>query len=388
MALVPYNPQQQLQIAKFAYDEGKALYDTISKSVSSKRLRNRRRKRRRRRSRVPVPRVEEVSTFLHGQPEYAPNAVSSRIQQNYRNSLREYRITHSELVSDIFGSNNFSVSGVRINAANSNLFAWLSVMAPNFETYRFEKLKFYLKPQCSTSTNGSVMMAIDSDPVDPPPASKRDMMTYEGAARSAPWQESALVATGECLNRLPKYYVASTTSTDPAQLRLDNIGNLFVATSGQADTSAVSELWVEYTLVLMTPQHNRCNIGAMLTAQGGIASNYILQNIGGDVLRRIDTSSVTITQTARFIINAYCDLASTTLPDEINKLTVFVNGSGIVGSDKTQNINSSGLTYQLYFRAGYNAVAGDVITWNLTAPSDCTFWKIVITQVDSDITLD
>lgn len=382
-AMTPY---EKAAIMKYAYEESKSLAKTASRAFrGGKTMRKKARRRQRRREAKYAD--EPATGMLMSVPQAAPNAISSRVKQDYSRALREYRMKHSEMVADIPGSSDFRVTSIRINPGNPELFAWLSAMAPNFESYRFERLRFYLKPQCPTTTSGSTMMVVDGDPVDPPPTSKRIMMTYEGAARAAPWQDSELDVSKDVLDRLPKYFVATQAEEDGSQARLNDLGNLFVATSGQATGAAVSELWVTYELVLMTPQHQTCNVAGQLVGTTQ-ASTPTVTNFGADLLAFEDGEWV-VRLPGRYLINATATLASTVAsPDDTLQFNVFINTFGIVGNLDSVVLNSLGSAVKICYRVGVDLVGGETVTWLLAAPVDSTSWKITFSQVDSAVTVN
>lgn len=371
---------EKANIAKFVYDETKSLVGPL---IKSRRQRNRRRRQRQRRQRSNAGDPPSVGHSLAQHPEMAPNAVGSVVKQQYHSALREYRITHSELVSDIFGSTGFNVTSLRVNPGNLLMFAWLSAIAPNFESYRFNHLKFYLKPQCSTTTSGSVMMAFDSDPTDAAPADKRSLMTYEGAVRSAPWQNSTLIMTEEMKERLPKYFVAQNASTG-SQARLNDIALLFVATQGQSGVGAVSELWVEYDLTLMTPQSKTCDISCVISALSPSGSVSV-QNIGADAFY-YDSSTLSVVSRvqSRFVVNAVAYMTADGTITSSDNFAIYVNGSLLSGYRDSLHVTATGLTYdQMYARSGVDLMPGDVITWAFGNLSGTVGnWKICLNSCD------
>jgi hypothetical protein len=182
----------------------------------------------------------------------AGNALTTPMRQTYESLLQRYRVRHKEFIADISGSVSFSVASLRINPANSVMFPWLSRIAPNFERYQFKQLVFSLKTQTSTSTVGSIMMAIDYDPTDPLPVSKTALLQYEGAIRGAAWDNIDAYADVTQLEK--ECYTAEFVAATLADSRLNDVGQLIVATAGQADTALLSELWVEYDIELIVPQ--------------------------------------------------------------------------------------------------------------------------------------
>ncbi len=165
------------------------------------------------------------------------------------------RIRHREYIQDISGSVAFANTQLNINPGISTTFPWLSQIARNYESYLFNKCEFQFETQKSSSTNGSLMMAVDFDAADSAPTSKTEIMSYHNAVRSAVW--------AECVNHsdkqdLAKFGVQRYNRFAALAANLDiktyDVGNINVATQGCADTSAIGELYVDYDVEFMTPQ--------------------------------------------------------------------------------------------------------------------------------------
>ena len=79
-------------------------------------------------------------------------------------------------------------------------------------------------------------------------------MSYRSAVRSPPWADSSLVAAGEDISKRKSYYVRSGSAPSGTDVKLYDTANVFVCTQGQANTNAIGELYVDYEVILMTPQ--------------------------------------------------------------------------------------------------------------------------------------
>ncbi len=165
------------------------------------------------------------------------------------------RIKHREYLGDISGSVAFAAVQFSVNPGLATSFPWLSTLASRFESYLFRRLRFIVETQKSASTNGSVMMAIDYDASDQQPTSKVQLMSYHNAVRSAVWDECHFVGDQGDLKKFGvQRYIRSGNIAANLDIKTYDVGNLFVATQGCADTSAVGELYVDYDVELMTPQ--------------------------------------------------------------------------------------------------------------------------------------
>lgn len=182
-----------------------------------------------------------------------------RIQRNSRNG--DVVVSHRELVRDVPGSVGFAVNALAINPGLGSTFPWLSQMAQLYESFKFESLKFEFETMSSTSTTGTVMAVVDYDASDAAPVDKSQMATYRGFARSAPWDCFKQYSVSEDLNKRASYYVRSGALSANQDIKLYDVGNFFVATQGQLDTSTVCELYVSYKVKLMTPQLQNPAVG-------------------------------------------------------------------------------------------------------------------------------
>lgn len=167
----------------------------------------------------------------------------------------EVVITHREFVQDLFGSVAFFAGSSAINPGRNDLFPWLSSIANNYESYRFERLAIHYETACATSTVGTVAIAVDFDPSDPAPVTKQQVLSWQGAVRCAPWERDIVYRADPMnLNKRKTYFVRALAVPAGADRSLYDTGNLIVTTSGMANSNGIGELWVDYTVRLMTPQ--------------------------------------------------------------------------------------------------------------------------------------
>lgn len=168
----------------------------------------------------------------------------------------DIRIKHREFITDLTGSESFSVrSSCPIQPGMSSSFPWLSRLAANFESYKFESLSYHVTTMSSTATRGTLGVAIDYDASDPPPTTKVQALAMQNSVRGPAWQpDLVLRASPPALNKLKERFVRTATipSTD---IKMYDAGNLFVYADGfGTGTGVVAELHVEYVITLMTPQ--------------------------------------------------------------------------------------------------------------------------------------
>jgi hypothetical protein len=183
------------------------------------------------------------------------------------------RVVHREYIRDITGTAAFFNTASVLNPGQVSVFPWLSRMARNFESYRFDKLHFLYETESATSEAGSVIMAIDYDASDSNASSKQMMMAYRGSVRTAPWSACKHISMKEDLSKLKSHFIRTGNLPAGVDVKLYDIGTLQVATSGTS-TNTLGELYVEYDVTLMTPQFDQeiQAVGGSFAAGGTISA--------------------------------------------------------------------------------------------------------------------
>jgi len=165
------------------------------------------------------------------------------------------RVRHREYIQDVAGSIGFAVTGVPINPGLAVMFPWLSRIAKQFESYLFRSLKFEYEPQCSSTTAGTIMLAVDYDAADPSPSSKQQLMSYHNAVRAGAWQECCYRGDSADLKKFGvQRYVRQDALAPNLDIKTYDVGNVFVGSQAEVGTAVVGELYVEYDVELITPQ--------------------------------------------------------------------------------------------------------------------------------------
>lgn len=167
-------------------------------------------------------------------------------------------IAHREYIGDISAGTGtpslFNVNTFVINPGQQNTFQWLSRLAANYESYKFERLAFCYETEAPTTLGGTLLLAVDYDASDPAPGSKQQAMAYRSSVRSPPWNPVKFSATREDLAKFKTNYVRTGTQPSGTDIRTFDIGNLFVISQGVGTSGAtLGELYVEYAVRLMTP---------------------------------------------------------------------------------------------------------------------------------------
>ena len=200
--------------------------------------RQRRRRRRARPLQRPAPPIRSVR---------APVARGAIVTNNARGITVQHREYFADLTAD--GSGGFLASAQPITPVNRDIFPWLSAIAERYESFHFKRLSFEYVPICPTTTTGNAMMAIEYDVSDPAPATKQQMLTYQGAKQGPAWQRNRLDANNPNLNVYNKYFVGAAG-------RLGSVGQFIAAQSDAPAAITLGSLFVSYVVDLTTPQMN------------------------------------------------------------------------------------------------------------------------------------
>lgn len=192
------------------------------------------------------------------------------IRHNTQNLVVKF--SHSELLYDqIPGSVNWVTHQYTINAGLASTFSWLSVMGLMWKQYHFTDINFRFVPSQSSNVTGNVYMAFDYDSLDIAPGDKADFMNYEDNASSNSWLPLGMKLNPRSLDNIPWLYVRSggVQSTKSYDLKTYDVGNLYLATQGQAATTPIGDVFVDYSVVLTKPCPNP---GALETDTGPLAN--------------------------------------------------------------------------------------------------------------------
>jgi hypothetical protein len=175
-------------------------------------------------------------------------------------------IRHREFFADVRATAEFEATKLWLNPGNEDLFPWLSQIALRYESFKFKRIRFDYEPACATTQTGTVMLVVDYDSKDDPPATKVDAMAYEESVRCAPWTSVSHTCKHHNLSKRSSYFTAPYEPIQDKDLSL--VGNLFVCTFGNINTEAgdiIGELYVDYDVELSTPQREELNSGFSVT---------------------------------------------------------------------------------------------------------------------------
>jgi hypothetical protein len=166
-------------------------------------------------------------------------------------------ITHSELVDTVTGTTAFNIfSGVPINPGMASFGPWISQVSPNWEKYKFNKLKFEYFTRTGTTTVGSLTGAFDYNAGDLAPVSEQVMTSYHKAKQVAPWilNESW---DFDCSQVKDARYIRYNSVPAGQDIKTYDAGTFFLATQDATAAAVWGKLWVTYEVELTIPATNQ-----------------------------------------------------------------------------------------------------------------------------------
>lgn len=176
-------------------------------------------------------------------------------------------VSHKEYIGDVITAttaNTFQMASFDLNPCNAQCWEWVSQMASNFEEWKPEGIIFVFKSTSGDALNsvntalGTVTMATNYNPYNPPFTTKAEMESYEFCSSGLP--STNIMHAIECdpsQGSISTYYC----NQGPAQQnslqdkRFNTLGTFYIATSGFQGTSVnIGELWVTYQFTFLKPK--------------------------------------------------------------------------------------------------------------------------------------
>ena len=213
--------------------------------------------------RAGVRRTKSSGTPLYKRPEREQPAAMSRIIRSEQPAISSLKnggisVSHREYIGDLKSGTGvpsaFLATVYPLNPGQASLFPWLSKIAANYESYSFNSVRITYEPQAPTTSYGTVILTVDFDAKDDPPANKQQALLKEGAVRAAPWQTCSYIAKPSNLHKAKTNLVRPGAQPSDTDIREYDIGNLFLCSSGVSTASIpLGDVYIEYSIVLTTP---------------------------------------------------------------------------------------------------------------------------------------
>lgn len=279
------------------------------------------------------------------------------------------RVSHSELVGDVVGSDAFTVVSYAVNSGLASVFAWLSSLATNYESYKFRRLTFRYVTACATTQTGFIYLAMEYDPTDPVPTSEQQLATYDGCTFGSAWTNHTNSSSKLNLSKRSSYFVRAGTLATGVDLGLYDIGYLIIATVGNGGTPALGKLWVDYEVEFTTPQLGSIGIGKALSSSFVYTDFFSTAptKLGNSPLTAtiVANTSTTLTTTQQYQCVITVAAVGTTLAN------VVATGTATTTSG-TQVINAAATNLVRSFEVNFNA-PGQTLILTVTAATLTSF---------------
>jgi hypothetical protein len=205
-------------------------------------------------------------------------------------------VRHSEEIDDVTAKTEYSYKSYEINPGLARTFPYLSIIAKQYEQYRFKYLHFYYINRTGTNVKGAITISPEYNPENGDPASERKQASYVGTEQGGTWTDFGM--------KLSTFLMHSTGVRNfirslpvPGAIQLYDVARLYVATADfeeeQAD-QVQGKLWCDYEIEFFIPQVTSPHVGgpvAMTKAViPGAPSSYT--NIQNALVNIMDTSKV------------------------------------------------------------------------------------------------
>lgn len=275
-------------------------------------------------------------------------------------------IKHREFIRDINGTVNFTLQSFPINPGMRATFPWLSNVAKNYDQYRFRGVLFEFKTTSGTavgSTNtalGTVIMATDYNAEEGLFPSKQSMEASQFACSSVP--SMSLIHPIECAvtqTVLPLNYVRSEPPSSTEDLRLYDLGNFQIATTGmQSGVTTIGELWVSYDVELYKPVIETTTLfhyaHVVEDAKGTATAAAPLGSAGRYISGTVEVSPITgaafgLPNIGTYIVCVDCKGGTLSSQIGLSSGANIVAGSNIFSGQSTTFIRAQDATSAIYF---------------------------------------
>jgi hypothetical protein len=333
-------------------------------------------------NRKPLPKkTSKIAQVVRKQPggkdlvsKVGPRGPLKLASTNFGSARKSHLITEDEYIAEVNGSVAFACTSYPINIGQAATFPWGSKIAALYEKYTFQTLEFYYRRQVSEyATNGQtgkVMLSADYDASDAPPTTKQQVEDTEPHVDGMPCVETLVLRLSQReLKRTDALYVRSTTQLINTDIKTYDVGNLFVSTSGNANTNVIGELRVRYRclvsvpvlstpisyfpgsslLMITTPAGETAAASTVYTAMFHIAGSphpvVVANGIGALVIPSSGSGLITLLN-GEYIITASCQSSNTTMAVTANYISLGQSSTAAtdvlvvspVGTENTANI--------------------------------------------------
>jgi len=245
----------------------------------------------------------------------------SRVVTN-RSTIEDRFQIRREKISNVSGTSAFTIAqSLYVNPGNTVLFPIFSQIASTYEEYRCNFLQFSFESDAYTATNGTasagkVILATNYDPDDVSFTGDTQMENYVGSVKGPPYAPVIMhdVMQGHKTRNsrrgdfaLNNYFVnpsGNSAAPSGSTSKFYDLGLFQMATSGNAVTTEIGELYVTYSFTMIRPKQQtplgqnllQAHIAEFPSATANASTSSYLGTTGG-VLRAGSTLQCVVSKT-------------------------------------------------------------------------------------------
>jgi hypothetical protein len=166
-----------------------------------------------------------------------------------------FRIRHREYFGIAACNSLFTTQSWSVNPGDQSMFRWLSGVARNFETYKFNSLSFQFVSYVGSNSNGRMILAFDPDAADSAPPDEPSMFNNKLSSAGSCWTGFNLICHRSDISKVMRErYIRQGSAPPPnTDVKTYDCGVFYQGSIGGSGTN-VGELYVSYDVTLFTPQ--------------------------------------------------------------------------------------------------------------------------------------
>jgi hypothetical protein len=149
--------------------------------------------------------------------------------------------------------NGFQLIQVPVNAGLSSCFPWLSGLAAQYVTYKFDMLEMIFIPRNATTQPGSIMMYAEYDPSSSRPENRKDFLNRKNAQECQIFKSMIFKLDVKDMQKEKSHYVRVGKVQSGSDIKLLDTCTFYIAYEGTTPNTVLGDLFWKYSVVLTTP---------------------------------------------------------------------------------------------------------------------------------------
>jgi len=244
-----------------------------------------------------IGKLTGTGAYLHNADKIRYNSLFNRTNDgvqipSFGETDRSTRICHREYIGDLISGPTGAPTlfdtweNVGVNPGLLDSFAWLSQIAQNYDTYKFNGIVYEFKSMSGSATGantqlGNIIFSAQYNSTNLPFTNKLQMENYQGACSCNP-SENMLFGI-ECDPKdlpLDHLYVRSGQVRNNQSKQFYDLCSLQIATQGVPTANQIlGEIWVTYDVDLYQPKLYSGQVGNNILSAGFTSTGGAL-NLG------------------------------------------------------------------------------------------------------------